>query len=120
MTVKWNLPIRVISEPNTHQHWSVKHKRGKEQKKYVWIAFYNNEPKIKLPCEVTLTRHGVRLLDDDNLIASFKAIRDEVADHLIPGKKPGQADSDFRITWIYKQEKSKEYSVTIEIISYGN
>ncbi len=126
MTVKWILPIKIISEPNTNHHWSVKYKRGKEQKKQIWLAFYNDQPKIRLPCEVTLTRIGPRKLDEDNLIASFKAVRDEIADHLIPGKKPGQADSDFRITWDYKQEPSKnilsknKYWIKVEILSYGN
>ncbi len=125
MTIKWLLPIKIISEPNTNHHWSVKYKRFKEQKKQIWLAFYNDQPKIKLPCEVTLTRIGPRKLDDDNLIASFKAVRDEIADHLIPGKKPGQADSDFRIIWNYKQESPEKtnkdkYQIKVEILSYGN
>ena len=116
MQIHWNLPLRIISEPNTNQHWSVRYKRAKEQKRCVWAAFYNEQPDIKLPCEVVLTRNAPRKLDDDNLIASFKAIRDEIADHLIPGLRPGMADSSPAIAWHYKQNKSKEYSIDIEIV----
>lgn len=58
---------------------------------------------------VTLTRLGPRKLDSDNLAGSFKAIRDGVADAL------GIDDGSELIQWEYRQEKSKECSVVIEI-----
>lgn len=42
-----------------------------------------------------------RLLDDDNLAASYKHLRDAIADSLIPGLAPGAADGWFR--WEYGQ-----------------
>ena len=42
-----------------------------------------------------------RLLDDDNLAGSLKHLRDAIADSLLPGLKPGQADGHFR--WEYGQ-----------------
>jgi hypothetical protein len=60
------------------------------------------------PLTVTLTRHGKRLLDDDNLAGSFKAIRDEVAAQLGRDDNPKSG-----ISWVYKQDKSKDYSIEI-------
>ena len=59
---------------------------------------------VALPCRICLTRIGLRPLDFDNLVYSFKYIRDEVADLIIPGLARGRADGDKRIEWDYKQE----------------
>ena len=61
------------------------------------------------PWVVTLTRYGVRYLDDDNLAAAFKRIRDGVADAL------GVDDGDRRrIRWEYVQ-RIGPWSVSVEI-----
>jgi len=117
MSVLWNLPIRVYSEPNIHQHWGQKYQRYRSQKRFIWAKFFNEKPKLELPVIVELTRHGPRELDFDNLVASFKAIRDEVANQLIPGLKAGQADSSDKIFWRYYQKKDKDYSIDIKIES---
>lgn len=59
--------------------------------------------------KVTLTRIGKRMIDDDNCAGAFKAIRDGIAEAL------GINDGSNRLTWIYRQEKSKQYSVRVEI-----
>jgi hypothetical protein len=58
---------------------------------------------------IAFMRWGPRALDDDNLRASLKAIRDGVADAL------GIDDGDPRITWEYAQERRKAYGVRIRI-----
>lgn len=50
---------------------------------------------------VTLIRCGSKLLDDDNLLSSFKGIRDSVAWSL------GIEDNDFRVRWEYGQLETK-------------
>jgi hypothetical protein len=66
-----------------------------------------------------LTRLGARKLDDDNLRAAFKWIRDACAEMLIPGRAVGQADDDVRIQWEYAQEIKKPNGIRIEVKSYG-
>lgn len=112
-SITWLLPIKTISESNSTEHWSKKHKRHKKQQKAIWWQFVSTKPQISLPCTVYLIRLGKKLLDDDNLAISFKWIRDAIADNLIPGLAPGQADSDPRITWQYKQENAKSNGIKI-------
>jgi hypothetical protein len=51
-----------------------------------------------VPLVVTLTRVGGRKMDDDNLSAALKAVRDGVADWL------GVDDGSPLLTWDYRQE----------------
>ncbi len=109
------IPMRLMSEANTHQHWRKKYERNKRQQKAVKLVWLSQRPTICLPCKVSLTRSGPRLLDSDNLAYAFKAIRDELGDLIIPGLAPGQADGEGKgIEWIYKQEKGLN-GITVEI-----
>jgi hypothetical protein len=74
----------------------------------------DEERNVVFPCRVRLTRIGPRKLDEDSFIYSFKYVRDEVADLLIPGLARGRADGDKRITWEYVQETGF-YGIRIEI-----
>jgi len=71
-----------------------------------------------------------RALDDDNLVSAFKYLRDELSElilgcdrkyylskngKVVPLK--GRSDSDPRIQWHYKQEKSKLMGIRVEIES---
>lgn len=62
------------------------------------------------PLVVTMTRHGPKKLDDDNLQGACKAIRDGIADSI------GVDDGSDIYTWVYKQ-KVGPYGVTIEVAS---
>lgn len=112
-----HLPIKTVSESNDHSHWTVKHKRHKNQQILLKLALNKPKEDIKLPCEIKLTRISSRLLDDDNLRGAFKHIRDYIADILIPGQKIGRADGDDRIAWLYDQEKGSPQSIRIEIMN---
>lgn len=113
--VSVRIPIRLVSTPNVHEHWRAKWKRESTQKKIVRLMLNPLRRSVILPCTVTFIKEGPRTLDDDNFIASLKHIRDEVADWLIPGQRKGHTDSDPRISWVYRQEKSKTYALLIEI-----
>ena len=113
--INWLLNIPTISEANVQTHWAIKAKRQKLQKKIINEKFKKENPSVTLPCTVTLTRIGLREIDDDNLAYAFKTIRDAIADNLVKDKAPGQADSDKRITWLYKQESGKVRRIRVEI-----
>jgi hypothetical protein len=63
--------------------------------------------------EVTVTRIGPRLFDNDNNVGSAKATRDGIADAL------GVNDNDPRVTWKNEQRKNAKYAVEIEIWEIG-
>jgi len=129
-SVKWRIPIKTISEMNCNEHWTKKSKRHKQQQFFVRVSYNNNCECISLPCTVKLTRLSPYCLDEDNLLAAFKYIRDELSECMIPEKTgsyinkngkivkiKGRADSDPRIKWEYYQEKESEQAIQIEIIS---
>lgn len=106
-------PIKLVSEANRSEHWSKKSKRHRIQQWHVQCALINNKAPKDLPCKITMIRQGGRVMDDDNLIYSFKWIRDQIADYLIPGKAKGQADSDPRLSWSYSQKKGSPPGILI-------
>lgn len=111
--IEITLPLKLVSEANNRDHWRTKNAR--KQKILAMLNTYWTSDAIELPCEITLTRVSPRRLDWDNNVCAFKGIRDMVADKLIPGLRPGRADDDDRLTWIYRQESRgpKVYSVII-------
>ena len=103
-------PIKIISEANMREHYMAKARRVKAHRKAGWAIVKSS--KATLPCTVTLTRIGVRKLDDDNLAGAFKGLRDGIADGF------GIADNDHRIIFKYDQKKGapKEYAVQVEFL----
>jgi hypothetical protein len=59
---------------------------------------------------VTFTREGMRALDDDNLAAAFKRVRDHVAAWLGTGDAP-----DAPVAWRYAQRRTKTYAVEVRV-----
>lgn len=113
--ISWMFDFHLKSEANISRFWAKKSKVNKNQKLLIRYKFFNDNPKITLPCVVKLTRFSPRELDFDNLVYAFKSIRDEVADQILPGLAKGRADGDKRISWEYLQEKGP-YAVKVEII----
>jgi len=112
------IPIQTVSESNSREKWIKRSKRHSMQKLVIKSFLNADSPRIKLPCTITLTRIAPRKFDSsDNLPASFKYIKDAVAEYIHPGKAPGRADDDERITWLYAQEKGavREYAIRIDI-----
>ncbi len=114
--ITWSLPIKLSSEANSREYWAKKHKRHKEQKTRVKIAFLEHRPEITLPVKITLTRISPRKYDPDNLQTAFKYIRDAIAENIFPGTKAGMADNHPQLSWEYKQETGfpKEYRIVIK------
>ncbi len=124
------MPIKTVSEANCSEHWTKKATRHKRQQWFCKLFFERYVKNIYLPCVVSMTRIGPRILDDDNLRFSLKWVRDEISECLIPEKRStyldkngklrhikGRADDDPRIIWQYYQEKNKNYGVRIDICS---
>lgn len=104
------LPLRIISEANSRDHWCISSKRKKLHRTTARVMLQQHlRPMSPSAVEVTLTRCGPRKLDDDNLASGFKAVRDGVADWL------GIDDGDERMTWRYQQRKSKAYAAEVAI-----
>jgi len=115
--IDWFIPVKTVSEMNVTGHWSLRHKRFKEQKQRILSRWLEDRVKIPTPCHVLLIRVAPRMLDDDNLRPSLKACRDIIADIIIPGKAAGFADSSLLISWEYQQEKrlAKQYGLHVRI-----
>lgn len=93
--------IPTVSEPNNRDHWSAKNRRKrKQQSDFLILWRWHRIGKPKPPITVTFTRHGHQPLDDDNLRAAFKGIRDQVA------KEVGVDDGSDAIEWRYEQVKT--------------
>ena len=110
-----DLPIRTVPETNAHEHWRYRQKRAKAQRHAVNMLFTGRRLP-SLPALVTLTRIAPRSMDrSDNLNASFKHVRDEIAaQYRIDDRTP-------RIAWDYDQVKGapRHYAVRVEILTFG-
>lgn len=113
------IPIKIISEANTCDHWTKKSARHKKQKAVIQLSLRPVISEVSLPCIVQLTRIAPRFLDEhDNLRSSLKWVVDSIASLLFPNLKPGRADDDKRITWLYAQDKGgiRQYALKVVII----
>lgn len=104
------------------ESWFVKSKREKQEAFLAKISLDSEVRMIpeslrpRLPLQVTLVlRYWGQPRDEDNLIASMKSLRDAVTQWFIGGK-PGEFDSDPRLTWKYEQKKVKKKDVGTEIV----
>ena len=105
------LPLRLVNETNAREHWAARCGRAKTHRQ---IAGWTAKPCVlgmSPPYRVMITRIGPRRLDDDNLAASAKHVRDGIADAL------GIDDGDPRIAWMYDQRRCGPRDVTLE--GYG-
>jgi hypothetical protein len=95
--IEWILPLEIQS-PNIKEHWSETSSRNKRNLVLIKQAFSEENEKPEAPCSVSLQRlynpsiHQKRM-DDDRYIISVAGIRDAIADLIIPGLAPGQADN---------------------------
>lgn len=107
------IPIRTVSEANSHQHWRHRQKRAKSQRVTAYACTRTDIIESRIPGDralvVTLTRISPRPLDDDNLASSQKHVRDGVADAL------GIDDRDPRVTWRYAQRRGAKGQYAVEV-----
>lgn len=129
--IRWELPLKTVSESNISEHWTKKSKRHRQQQFFIRELFAKETSEMPIPCVIILTRISTRLLDyDDNLRVAFKWIKDEISECIFPEKRKcyldkkgkvrqikGRADDTELITWKYAQEKGKITGIRIEIYS---
>ena len=96
---------------NNREHWRVVAHRAKKEREAARLVMLAQGRPPTLPITVELTRHGIRLLDDDNLAAAMKHVRDGVADWL------GVDDGDPGITWVVKQRKAPKHPGTMIVVA---
>ncbi len=91
MNVTFHIPVRVVSEANTRDHWTKKHTRAKRQKSIAYatclkeIGCKTNDDPLPGHFRISFTRvkgHGQRDFDCDNLVSAFKHIRDGICMYL--------------------------------------
>ena len=104
--VTFIVPIATKSTLNLREHWASRARRVRAERKATrWAAICLPRGTLDwliTPLAVTLTRISPRRLDSgDNLNASMKAVRDEVATWL------DIDDADPSVRWDYGQEKGK-------------
>ena len=112
----WIPGLRTPSVANLREHWAKRAQRVKDQRLVAGINVRAELPSaVTLPLRVRLVRvmpHGT--LDDDNLRAALKAVRDGVADGL--GLRDDRQSP--MLTWDYAQALG-EQGVRIEIETGG-
>lgn len=115
------VPMRLPSAANLREHWAVKAKREREQRRWTGLRL-RTEAQMRPSAagavrsasrvRCTLTRVGPRQLDSDNVSRAFKAVRDEVAAWV--GVDDGDEGCDGFWVWMYEQRKGL-YAVEIRL-----
>lgn len=111
--VKFFVPVKTVSEANSHEHWRQRQKRAKEQRLAAAFGGASRCHPSELPpfpLVVTLTRVSPRELDDDNLQGATKHFRDGIADWL--GVDDRKRDV---VRYEYGQRKGAPVGVEVEI-----
>lgn len=104
--------LRLVSAPNTREHWTGRAERARGDRAVVASAL-DGVPPPPGPWTVTITRAGPKLLDTDNLAGAAKALRDAVATWL--GVDDGPAAP---VRWEYGQTRGG-YGATLVVVGAG-
>lgn len=113
--VEIRVPLRLVSESNSRDHWRKKYERALEQKTVILLALRRCSRKLSVASRycIKITRFGMNKLDGDNLQRSAKAVRDAIAKHI------GIDDGSDRLTWQYDQVVGGPYGVSVSIEAVG-
>ena len=108
--MKFHIPIQLPSLANlsTTRRAMIRLKMDQKAATKICLRDARTQPLPPMPLLVTITRVGPRRLDDDNLDAACKYVRDQIAAHV------GVDDGSDQYTWQYKQRIGK-YGVDVEI-----
>jgi hypothetical protein len=112
LTLKFALDLK-LQGPNAREHWAETARRRKIERAAAYHRARHARVRPLLEGEIatiTMTRTG-RRMDDDNLAAAFKAVRDGIADALEID------DGDERLSWVPRQERawSERQGLEIEV-----
>jgi hypothetical protein len=107
------VPIYLRNPLNTVRHWRQSSADRKANRRAAAVACAAAGMPTGAAARVRLTRYGPRTMDDDNLRASLKPVRDGVADHVGVDDAEGNGWD-----WECVQDKSPNgcYGVRIEFL----
>jgi hypothetical protein len=115
MELELFVPIKLKSAQNLKAHWAKRAAIVRRQKLDVGLMLNCSwKPVPPLPCKITLVALKLHKMDSDNLIISFKAIKDAIAEFFRPGLAPGRADDTDEIEWKYLQVRQANEGVIIK------
>lgn len=115
------LPLKTINPLNGRECWQARTRRVKRERRRVdsallagpgWRGQHHLRRQLQAGSKlvVTLERRSRGLLDSgDNLPASMKGVRDQIAEWL------GIDDRDQRVSWKYDQARAAAFAVRITI-----
>jgi hypothetical protein len=101
MRIEFDIPARATSEANAGGSLKGKLARKSALKAIARSCLPRLTGPFPVPCRVTITRHGTKKLDDDNLGRSLKSIRDVIADWL--GVDDGDEGPRGKVRWRCRQ-----------------
>jgi hypothetical protein len=108
------VPLRITGPNGSHGHYHAAAAKRRTERSATRAVLQVNHGTIPpaLPLVVTITRLSAGTMDEDNLAAGCKSVRDGVSDWL--GLK---SDRTPGLTWRYAQERAPRgtYAVRVEI-----
>jgi hypothetical protein len=123
-TLQLPIAFRTAEYNAGRTHPALRARWVKEKRELVWRVMHAHMPTFArcIPEGISLrvthiefVRIGMRKLDDDNLVAAFKAVRDALCSFLVWGhecdeniRQIGRADDILKqrgVSWSYKQQK---------------
>ena len=108
--------MKIPSLANISKGWRTKYNIKKSQQRSIILILENPLKDLDLPFyTIKLTRISQRTLDEDNLVAAFKYIIDQISSIINPGLTHGRADSVGNIKFEYSQKKGKPQTLRVEV-----
>lgn len=110
---------RLKSNANLRLHYQAMAKVKSTQRRALreaWLA--HNKPIPPMPCTVTFVRFSPGMLDDDNVRAAFKSMRDEwctLVGLVSFGKKPRPFDESSLVTFAYEQVRTSRDDYRVQV-----
>ena len=109
--MRFHIPICLPSLANARLCWRSMVKIKRQQRLATKLCMATVEESLPPPpLIIIITKIGPRRLDDDNLAAACKYVRDQIAAAV------GVDDGSDQYTWKYEQ-RTGQYGVDVEIIS---
>ena len=121
--IELDLNLEIQSPNQAANHWGKRHTMNIRNRNLLAKLWLTIQPKPQLPCIVVIKRlfcSKQKQYDFVNFVAACKGIQDIIADLLIPGLKPGRADSSPDIIWDFQQERSHKSTFIIKIMGTTN
>jgi hypothetical protein len=115
LVIEFDIPVRTASEANARGKRKAEIARKSAVKAIAKSCLPRLAEPFPLPCRVTMTRHGIKKLDEDNLGRALKSVRDCLADWL--GVDDGDEGRRGKVVWRCRQVAGWEPLVRVRVES---